>query len=664
MSSVPSAWRRLRRTRFQVGKTTTTSLPPLHTSIEVPTRLELHYEPLDDQAQEIRLLGIRPEDSSGDLHCTLSHFSCIETLYPPYTALSYCWGDTGDPATIVVNGFNVPVTKNLELALRELQRRGKDWVWVDALCINQKDQDEMGHQILRMRGVYRNAIETISWLGPDRNGSAQHAFELLVLLAIQKPEEIFEEAIDALFDASNTFTQKWKALREMMGLPYWQRTWIIQEVVLSRSVKIWWGRDAVDLKTLRESMYELRACKIKSGFAKGYQNIMSILRIMNMLEGNVKTSQMDLQTALRYSCSSQATEPRDKIFGILGLSNDGSDLIPSPDYRQPLEDILRDITIKRLKQGNGSPAPGPMDLICIDNPKVPRRDDLPSWVIDWRGLWRSQEGSLRSSRTLRGLKSEYRACGDSLAAATFSDDGSILIVSGFIFDTIHGLSDRAVEKRDEVVSRLEYYSSDTNPVAELTIENNIYGSEAKLYEAIWRSLVQDRTAEHTVKAPAIFGAHFRHLWSNHGQEMTAKRAKFIRANISVAGDFSIYGRTLREWSFPTSISAITEAFARDAQMSSPGDADPEDFEDFVRALKFPLMRRRVMTTTKGYVGLAHCQANIGDTICLLKGCSMPTILRKYEDDWKVVGEAYFHGIMNGEFWEVQDENEMQDFHIR
>ncbi|KAF8853415.1 hypothetical protein BDZ45DRAFT_598601, partial [Acephala macrosclerotiorum] len=190
MSSVPSAWRRLRRTRFQVGKTTTTTLPSLNKSIEVATRSDLHYEPLDEQAQEIRLLGIRPEDESSVIHCNLSHFSCIQSLYPPYTALSYCWGNTEDQATIVVNGFDVSVTKNLESALRELQRRGKDWVWVDALCINQKDQDEMGHQILRMRGIYRNAIETISWLGPDGNGSAQHAFELLVLLAIQKPEEI------------------------------------------------------------------------------------------------------------------------------------------------------------------------------------------------------------------------------------------------------------------------------------------------------------------------------------------------------------------------------------------------------------------------------------------------------------------------------------------
>jgi hypothetical protein len=544
--------------------------------------------------------------------------------------------------------------------LRELQKRGKDWVWVDALCINQNDQEEMGHQILRMRGIYRNAIETIAWLGPDENRSAQQAFELLVLLAIQKPEEMFEEAIDALFGAENSFAPKWTALRDMMGLPYWQRTWIIQELVLSRTVKIWWGSGSVDLKTLRESMYELRACKIKSGFAKGYQNIVSILRIMNMLEGNVKISQMDLQTALRYSCSSQATEPRDKIFGILGLTSDGSDLIPSPDYGQELEEILREITIKRLQQGNGSSAPGPMDLICIDNPKVPRSADVPSWVTDWRSLWRSQEGSLRSSRTLRGMKSEYHACGYSTAAAAFSDDGMILIVSGFVFDTIQGLSDRAVEKQDE--STLALGESPTgNEIPTRLLSIDVYGSKAMLYEAIWRSLVQDRTSEHTVKAPAVFGYHFRHLWSDLGQELTAKRAKFIRANISVAGDFRICGRTLREWSFPTTVSAITEAFTSDVQISTPGETDPEDF---VQALKFPLMRRRVMTTMKGYVGLAHCQANAGDTICLFRGCSVPMILRQHLNDWRVVGEAYVHGIMDGEFWDAQSDDDMQDFHLR
>ncbi len=74
-------------------------------------------------------------------------------------------------------------------------------------------------------------------------------------------------------------------------------------------------------------------------------------------------------------------------------------------------------------------------------------------------------------------------------------------------------------------------------------------------------------------------------------------------------------------------------------------------------------RRRTVTTKRGYVGMVIETVEVGDAIAVLLGCSMLIVLRKAESNggqtkWRVVGECYIHGIMDGEAmeWglEVQD----------
>ena len=78
-----------------------------------------------------------------------------------YVALSYVWGDPNKTREIFVNGKSVQVTKNLESALRILRdklpvRLGVR-LWVDALCINQKDVKERNAQVQRMLDIYEKA---------------------------------------------------------------------------------------------------------------------------------------------------------------------------------------------------------------------------------------------------------------------------------------------------------------------------------------------------------------------------------------------------------------------------------------------------------------------------------------------------------------------------
>jgi hypothetical protein len=79
-------------------------------------------------------------------------------------------------------------------------------------------------------------------------------------------------------------------------------------------------------------------------------------------------------------------------------------------------------------------------------------------------------------------------------------------------------------------------------------------------------------------------------------------------------------------------------------------------------------RRRLGVTENGWMGLVPAMAREGDAVCVLRGCEVPVLLR---DDggrrgWSFVGEAYVHGIMDGEGMRMVEGGVLgeRDFEIR
>ena len=79
-----------------------------------------------------------------------------------YEALSYVWGFSSKTVAINLDGFKVPITQNLEYALRYLRRQTQSRrIWVDAVCINQADLDERSKQVSRMKNIYQQAFNVV-----------------------------------------------------------------------------------------------------------------------------------------------------------------------------------------------------------------------------------------------------------------------------------------------------------------------------------------------------------------------------------------------------------------------------------------------------------------------------------------------------------------------
>ena len=137
------------------------------------------YSSLLPGPNSIRLLRLRPpKDETAPMKYQLFNYSLDESdkKPPPYEALSYVWGDPEKTLPIFIDERRFNVTENLHAALRRLRDCSIEWVWVDAICINQRDRQERGHQIRSMAKIYGKANRVVVWLGEAANNS-DRAFE-------------------------------------------------------------------------------------------------------------------------------------------------------------------------------------------------------------------------------------------------------------------------------------------------------------------------------------------------------------------------------------------------------------------------------------------------------------------------------------------------------
>lgn len=71
----------------------------------------------------------------------------------------------------------IPLGANLDQALRSLRLRDQDrTIWIDAICINQADITERGHQVAQMGKIYESATAVTAWLG-EASENSDHALQ-------------------------------------------------------------------------------------------------------------------------------------------------------------------------------------------------------------------------------------------------------------------------------------------------------------------------------------------------------------------------------------------------------------------------------------------------------------------------------------------------------
>ncbi|KAH7625119.1 hypothetical protein B0T09DRAFT_369600, partial [Sordaria sp. MPI-SDFR-AT-0083] len=186
-------------------------------------------------------------------------------------------------------------------------------IWIDAICINQGDNEEKGHQVQSMAKIYAKASRVIVWLGKEAAGSDQ-ALEKIRIAA-----ELSKRRLD---DKAGILT--------LLERSWFQRIWVLQEVAAARHILIKCGSAEVDGSAFCLGLDVLNLPNELPGVLRA-----RILSVTYLIRGAIfrpkyATNQSDnfslnirpLGELIEMYHTREATDRLDKVYALLGMSSD------------------------------------------------------------------------------------------------------------------------------------------------------------------------------------------------------------------------------------------------------------------------------------------------------------------------------------------------------
>ncbi|KAF2823236.1 HET-domain-containing protein [Ophiobolus disseminans] len=320
----------------------------------------LNYE----LGQEIRLIILYPGEILDDIRCSLVHVNLLDK--PTFEAVSYTWatanGDASLSAQMICHGRRIFITRNCERVLRCLRSLAHNrTLWIDAVCINQMDNTERSHQVNLMDTVYSNASLVLAYVGAE-NVNIQR----LIAQFMRQPANDLDARLVGQADNFHQDYSYRDRVTTFLSQPYFDRVWVLQEIALAKVVIMVTGQRTMEW-TAETASVLLQLCR---SFCIDPP---SVLRWppANGIEKE------DILDVLRRSRNCSASNPRDKIYAVLGLvKQDGSSLIPV-DYSRSPNEVFEDLAVYLLKQK------GRLDVLLHAANQRLDTDSVPSWVPQW-----------------------------------------------------------------------------------------------------------------------------------------------------------------------------------------------------------------------------------------------------------------------------------------
>jgi len=397
---------------------------------------------------------------------------------PTYEALSYVWGGTLDQTQITINGKAFSITKRLESALKDLRQPESDRViWVDAICIDQKNTAEKTKQVLLMALIYQSAVGVVAWLDPgceighlaietiEELGGSQHdlvedpryKLQTFQITAPRMVPKVMPNA-PGLKELAAEDDQKWKSLQWFLTQRWWKRIWILQEAHHAKELSFQVGRRACLLDSLENIIY---SDSVQEGDYLTLQQYELFKHLTKLLQQRavMNTPFRDfgvhqaapLATLLSEYDYCESTDPRDMIYALLNLA-DIDKLGITPEYGKTVCNVYHDATkaiietddsLEILHSVQRSMKPSALRTSRSSMIEGDRRRTLPlaSWAPDF-----AQKKELKSVMSTPGQRTAFRAAGDSKPVCRFGQDYGldmiysvpeyVMIVMGRSFDVL------------------------------------------------------------------------------------------------------------------------------------------------------------------------------------------------------------------------------------
>ena len=213
--------------------------------------------------RQIRLLKLLPGQSEDKIKCQL-HTAWLAHK-PCYECISYSWGTLPPEITIECNRVDFKVRPSLYSALCSLRYESEPRIlWTDAICINQSDNAEKSDQVSLMTSIYEEAKSVIAWIGEETTDS-RLAIETIHKLCNAEPKPgigVFNTRQMKELGIPPTFSFAYPALLTMLEEQYFSRSWVVQEIGVSKDAVVYWGKHSVKWKDLVHGLEVAKKLKL------------------------------------------------------------------------------------------------------------------------------------------------------------------------------------------------------------------------------------------------------------------------------------------------------------------------------------------------------------------------------------------------------------------
>lgn len=401
----------------------------------LPRLSALAYQPIDSENGEIRLVELLPGCYDDVIRMNLHTKNLSDK--PNYTALSYAWGTAPSSNRAIISGCPIPVRESLDLGLRRLRfTNNPRMLWIDALCINQNDLQERSHQVQQMATIYRYAKSVTIWLGewphldlcPDSQDCSRKWMRCL------------DAARTNWYRAVDPSHHLCQHALEISKLPWFRRLWIIQEFLLgSRRPTMMLGSDVSSADDFFSSMR--RCLKIMfdqpdtaaSERKQADESLTHFTMLQEMESYFLKRGGTSLYVYSAFSRFSTATDPRDRIYGLLGIAKPYVAEPIVPDYSKAWSQVLAEATIVMVSEDGLFPYMS--DEFAFPSTDEPEdRYRAPSWVLDFSQSRSNKGPTYFSNYNFHRLGSE--GIERRRKSLRLSDDFRILYKYGWYVGTI------------------------------------------------------------------------------------------------------------------------------------------------------------------------------------------------------------------------------------
>ena len=602
----------------------------------LPPKEKLRYQPLN-LPNEIRLVKILPGSQVSPVKCELQP-AVLGPETPKYVALSYCWGDATHKTWVNCNGQRLALTKDLLIAMRRLRRKDEtETIWIDQICINQEDVDERSSQVRLMRKIYASAANVIIWLGDEADDSSL-AFKLIPQLS------------DASQIDTDSWTAKeWGALKALLLRPWFGRMWVLQELGVASSAAVVCGKQSISWQAISRMIDHMQRTGSwlsifgSSGFGSSFSFYWRLACLSWIREQVSDHGSICTLKALSNSRNFDATDPRDKIYALVGLCV-RDDRFIEPDYSKDIVDVYRETARAVLFQQNHNLSTDSslsfhehhvMEVLS-EAERVENKYALPSWVPDWR---RPAYLSLWDNSSKRG----YNAAGISKTKIALTDDPNKISLAAKIGDAVLLASSIAPAADD---TSYFFHSNEAEGWTKFLF--------TKVPQSCW------------INETSCMAASCRRYRDDASRD--AAFAKTLVANTTVSADG--YCDTDKDvekkpdptlhhyWHFRQFLYKLCPNGVVNGapipQLVLILRQHMVGYELFRKAYMMTCQGRRFFTTLGGYMGIGPPGMRIDDLICVFLGGAVPWIVRQEGGEYVLVGECYVHGIMDGEFMKTED----------